>query len=175
MGWSKRLAALTLATIAISAAIGACAAAGSVTGQSCVAGLPSQTWQLHTDGTLRSSAGACLTASAAPSSDSGDKLSMEPCANASSSAAALQEWEYSLGTGMITLKGATGPTCANLQGYGTSPGTPVWLYNPCTTGSGGVCKGNCQWSFPVPGNTTGLLTNSASGLCLDDGSAGSAL
>lgn len=51
--------------------------------------------------------------------------------------------------------------CINLAGYGTTPGTEVWLYG--CTGAGYTCQGNCDWHW----GAGGTLTNKDSGLCLD--------
>lgn len=132
----------------------------AVTGEVCVHSNNSA--QVITQsGTTLLVGGACLTCAAWPPSD-GTALTLAPC-----DGTPQQDWNLVPGGGdnaiSLTLAANTA-LCVNLAGYGTTPGTQVWLYT-CTD----ACEGNCAWqrdaAFP------GALRNPGSSLCLNAGAA----
>lgn len=138
-------------------------ASGQVVGNSCNANNPSQLWTYDlASGTLASGRGACLTASSWPVGD-GTSLRMAPCGAGDPRAQAFDR--YSANNTFVsrgTLK------CINLSGYGTAPGTIVWLYG-CSPAPEYTCEGNCDWERLSPASWPSQLANNESGLCLDDG------
>ena len=72
----------------------------------------------------------------------------------------------SLNGGSIVAR-ADNVKCVYLAGYGTTPGTQVWLYG--CSGAGYTCEGNCDFTPGVP--DAHHYRNAESGLCLDDGFA----
>jgi beta-glucosidase-like glycosyl hydrolase len=136
----------------------------SVIGSTCQPGAAWQTWTYDVStGVLALSNGTlCLASSVWPPVD-GTALVAAPCAAGDPS----QRFNLTSGSGnAISLTAAGAPAfCANLAGYGTSPGTQVWLY----TCSASDCQDNCAWTAPAPAGAAGPLVNPASGLCLDAG------
>jgi hypothetical protein len=135
-----------------------------IVGQACDA-LPGgghDRWTLTALGQLVGAAsGLCATAQAPLPVPDGTAVAMAPCIAGGDP---TQAFAYVAGNASIVLAGQVG-SCLNLQGYGTTPGTEVWLFS-CSAGD---CKGNCDWA-PAPSPTAaGPLTNAASGLCLQDG------
>ena len=128
--------------------------AGGITGELCVAGSKAQTWTLSSNGQLQSGNNMCLSAPSVPGPTSGIDLAMVPCPSASESESesgtvrtdAVTSWTFNATTGLLTPVSAPA-TCVNLEGYATAPGSTVWLYNECTIGPTGDCKGNCQWKL----------------------------
>ena len=130
-------------------------------GNACNASSPSQQWVYDsTSGSLKSASqgGRCLAALQTPPGD-GTGLASSPCDGSPSQAFDL------LADGSNLIVARSRPVaCINLAAYGTSPGTPAWLYG--CKGAGYTCNGNCDWEW------AGLaLRNKESGLCLDDGYA----
>jgi hypothetical protein len=143
---------------ALASALAACASAPtSITIETC-AGIANQAWSF-TDGALRSGSGLCLTAGALPIVD-GTDLGMAPCG---SGAPAAQAWVYNADNATFVSAGQP-DMCVNIAGYGTAPGSQVWLWSCSATD----CQGNCDWT---PGNASTVhpLVNHETGLCLDDG------
>lgn len=133
-------------------------AGGSVNANTCSGGVE-QAWTFTgPTGTLESGSGLCLTAGAVPIVD-GTPLLMAPCG----SAPAAQAWTYNAGNATFVSAGQP-DKCVNIAGYGTAPGSQVWLF----TCSAGDCKGNCDWS-PVNASSAHPYVNAATQLCLDDG------
>ena len=130
-------------------------------GQTCGALGDHDRWTLTAGGQLVNAAtGLCATAQAVLPVPDGTTVAMAACAPGD----AKQEFVFLPGNSSLVLAGQRG-TCLNLAGYGTSPGTSVWLFS-CSAAD---CKGNCDWSpapVPVP---AAELVNSKSGLCLQDG------
>jgi len=149
MVWAARAAAVL-------AIVMACRA--NLTGQRCTGGATQQ-WLLAADGTVKSaSAGTCLTA-ASGTAKGGIELSLAPCTGSNP----LQQWTLEPSLDFLVLK--TAPTiCANLENYGTQPGSTVWGFNPCNPGD---CKGNCDWEMVKGAGGATALQNKHSGLCLD--------
>jgi beta-glucosidase len=139
-------------------------AGADLTGQTCKPGQLTQLWRLQPNGTLQghqSGTGImeCLTAEGKESN--GVALSMQPCTTTSLS---RQRWELQPRTNFLVLAGSSPAMCANLEGYGTRPGTIVWGYSGCSTAA---CKGNCDWHLvPVDGGFS-RLQNKKSKLCMD--------
>jgi len=119
-------------------------------------------WTLTALGQLVSAAsGLCATAQAALPVPDGTAVAMAACIAGGDP---TQAFAYAANNASLVLAGQRG-SCLNLEGYGTTPGTEVWLFS-CSAGD---CRGNCDWS-PAPSPTVaGALTNAASGLCLQDG------
>ena len=130
-------------------------------GNACNASSPSQRWVYDaTSGSLKSaSRGRCLAALQTPPGD-GTGLASSPCDGSPSQAFDL----LADGSNLIVARSRPA-ACINLAGYGTSPGTPVWLYG--CRGAGYTCNGNCDWELTAGS----ALRNRESGLCLDDGYA----
>jgi hypothetical protein len=137
----------------------ACVSSAQIIGNACFASL-NQQWSFHAGGSISSIAtGLCLTASAMPITD-GTPMEMQPCTDAPSQIFRL------LANNNTIVAGSDETKCINLSGYGTSPGTQVWLFT-CDVDD---CKGNCDWtSQGGTANTT--FINPESGLCLDDGAS----
>jgi len=136
------------------------AGAAPVTGEPCVAGWPAQAFAA-VGSTLRVG-GACLAAAAWPPVDS-TALTLAPCDGSPS-----QSWALSSdpGPNAISLTLTAAPAlCANLAGYGTTPGTQAWLY-ACSPAD---CKGNCAWARDAA--LPGALRNAGADLCLNAGAA----
>jgi beta-glucosidase-like glycosyl hydrolase len=126
-----------------------------IVGNSCTAS-PAQAWQYDTTtGAITLTAtGACLTAASWPPADA-TAIVTAPCSPGS----AAQNWMLNATNAVsLTLRGAPN-MCANLAGYGTTPGTQVWLYT-CDPAD---CQGNCAWEL----GSGGALSNPPSGLCVD--------
>ena len=156
-------------------------AVADLTGQKCE-DRPEQQWKLGADGTLqgtrcrtghgppgspckpRSEPPQCLTAGSKEAA--GISLSLKPCA---SPPTAEQKWEITSADSFLVLS-SDATMCANLEGYGTLPGTAVWGYKGCSTK---VCKGNCDWHMTNSSAAGGfsLLQNTGSKLCLDSKAA----
>lgn len=134
-------------------------------GNACSAASPTQRWTYDAaSGTLSSaSQGQCLTAASFPVGD-GTDLAMAPCGSGPAGAQAFDLVADNNGSIVVRADRAK---CVNLAGYGTAPGTQVWLYG--CSGAGYTCEGNCDFNRGVP---DGLhFRNAESGLCLDDGYA----
>ena len=127
-------------------------------GNACNATSRSQSWSYSpASGALTSSSqGQCLTASQSPPAD-GTGLFMAPC-----DGSAAQAFDFLPSLRLIVARSRQ-DACVNLAGYGTAPGTSVWLYG--CVGQGYTCQGNCDWEW----GQGGALQNNESGLCLDDG------
>jgi beta-glucosidase len=124
-------------------------------GNACNASSPSQRWVYDAvSGSLKSGHGRCLASLQTPPAD-GTALESSPCDGSVSQAFDL------LADDMIVARSRPA-ACVNLAGYGTSPGTQVWLYG--CIGPGYTCNGNCDWEW----GADGALRNRESGLCLDD-------
>ena len=129
---------------------------------------PFQEWQFnHNTLQVVSGLGLCLTSSKFPPTD-GTALVLQPCEQ---TAPASQQFTFkndtSPGDNAISLTLAQAPSfCVNLQDYGKSSGTQVWLY----TCSPSDCIGNCAWNQQAV-NTSGFgkVQNAGSDLCLDTG------
>lgn len=133
--------------------------AAAVTGEVCVAAHPAQQFTAAANASLRVG-GACLAAAAWPAADQ-TAITLAPCDGSPAQAWALAP---SAGANAISLTLAALPAlCANLAGYGTTPGTQVWLFS-CTPAD---CEGNCAWDGALPG----ALANPATRLCLNAGAA----
>jgi hypothetical protein len=131
--------------------------AAAATGEVCVAGLASQAFSL-VSGALHVN-GSCLAAASWPPADS-TALTLAPC-----DGSPAQAWTVSpdAAPDAISLTLTAAPTfCANLAGYGTTPGTPVWLF----TCSPADCEENCAWA---PAAAFPGALRSPSGLCLNVG------
>jgi hypothetical protein len=125
-------------------------------GNACDASNPSQQWAYDSaTGALKSGRGTCLASQRTPPAD-GTTMESSPCDGSASQAFDI------LTDGNLIVARARPQACINLAGYGTAPGTQVWLYG--CTGAGYTCNGNCDWEWG-PG---GVLRNKESGLCLDD-------
>jgi hypothetical protein len=129
-------------------------------GNACNATSRSQSWTYSpASGALTTpSQGQCLTASQSPPLD-GTGLLMAPC-----DGSPAQAFDLLPGPLHLIVSRNRQDACVNLAGYGTAPGTSVWLYG--CVGQGYTCEGNCDWEG---GGAGGALRNSESGLCLDDG------
>lgn len=143
-----------------------------IIGNTCSPTSPSQIWKYDlTSGQLSTTTlGYCLTVSSYPPTD-GTSLMMSPCVNASSLSSSVSyrlnplSQAFDIVSSNNTLVLRTNHTqCINLAGYGTSPGTSVWLYG-CDPLPYYSCQGNCDWE-PI---TNEHYQNNESGLCLDDG------
>ena len=128
-----------------------------VTGNNCSSSTLGQSWSWSPDnGTLVSGNGQCLTSSSWPASD-GTALVMSPCTGSPAQS-------FDVISSNSTIMSRFDPAkCVNLAGYGTTPGTAVWLYG-CVPPNY-TCEGNCDW-HPAPDEH---FVNAESGLCLDDG------
>jgi hypothetical protein len=140
-------------------------AVSDLTGQACT-DAAEQKWKLSSSGALQGTAAAgealeCLTAGAKESA--GIALSLQPCASPLSRE---QQWEITEDSFLVLSASKT--MCANLEGYGKTPGTPVWGYTGCSTK---VCKGNCDWHLVNASAGFSHLQNKGSGLCLDSKAA----
>eukprot|EP01047_Picozoa_sp_COSAG01_P101585 COSAG01_NODE_31296_length_600_cov_0.940120_1_plen_170_part_01 len=131
--WAPGRGGLTMAarTILLTALMPT--AGADLTGQTCKPGQLTQLWRLQPNGTLQghqSGTGImeCLTAEGKESN--GVALSMQPCTATSLS---RQRWELQPRTNFLVLAGSSPAMCANLEGYGTRPGTIVWGYSGCST------------------------------------------
>ena len=135
-----------------------------IVGQTCGAlpGAQHDAWTLTAGGQLVSAAsGLCATAQAPLPVPDGTIVAMSACVAGGDP---RQRFAYVAGNASIVLAGQPGQ-CLNLEGYGTSPGTTVWLFS-CNADD---CKGNCAWA-PSPSPTVaGRIVNPGSGLCLQDG------
>ena len=127
-------------------------------GNACNASSPSQQWTYTAStGALRSaSRGQCLASRETPPSD-GTSLTMAPCDGSLAQAFDL------VPSGSLIVARSRAAACVNLAGYGTAPGTDVWLYG-CTPAPEYTCQGNCDWEF-----SGAAIQNNESKLCLDDG------
>ena len=141
----------------LASAFGASALAFGPVGNACNDTSPAQTWTYSaaTGALVSSTSGLCLTSSDFPVTD-GTDLRMAPCDGGPHQAFNLTSEKY------IVLR-VDPIKCVNLAGYGTSPGTQVWLYG-CQPPNYS-CQGNCDFA-PSP---DAHFRNSESGLCLDDG------
>ena len=133
-------------------------------GQPC--GSPSggahEQWTLSASGQLISStSGLCATSASPLPVPDGTSVFMSACLPGGSP---TQSFSFTPGNSSLVLSGQRS-SCLNLAGYGTSPGTPVWLFS-CSAGD---CEGNCDWSPAPSPSSPGSLANAASGLCLQDG------
>jgi len=138
----------------------------SVSGQRCGANQPWQQWIYNsTSGQLilpRNN--TCLTAASWPLSNGVALLSV-PC-NDPSINPLQQQFSFvsspnNPSDNSISLTAKADTTyCANLAGYGTSPGTQIWLYQ-CSPSD---CQENCAWYY---NSTTLTLSNPVSSLCFD--------
>jgi len=134
--------------------------ASQVIGSTCNSSSGSQLWKYNqSTGQLQSSSPGepCLTMSSYPGD--GTQLLMSPC----SSGSELQAFDFITGNLIVARVAPT--KCVNLAGYGTSPGTIVWIYG--CVGQGYTCEGNCDW-ISLSGSS---YQNPESKLCLDDGYA----
>ena len=136
----------------------AAAVAAQPIGNACNASSPSQQWAYDAAaGSLRSAAqGWCLASLQSPPAD-GTALTSAPCDGSASQAFDI----LADGSNLIVARSRPA-ACINLAGYGTAPGTAVWLYG--CVGAGYTCQGNCDWEW----GAGGALRNRESGLCLDD-------
>jgi beta-glucosidase-like glycosyl hydrolase len=135
-------------------------AAAGLTGAACNSSATYQSFIAFPDGTLRSGS-LCATAASWPLMD-GTAVSMETCVSPPPPAQ-LFNFTGATGANAISLVATAAPTfCANLAGYGTVPGTQVWLFT-CTPAD---CESNCAW---VASSGAGHFLNPNSGLCLDSG------
>lgn len=134
-----------------------------IIGNSCSASAPQQTWSYEiASGFLRSAtAKLCLTADADPVTD-GTGLSTVACGGNGTDPRS-QSFDIIASNNTLVLR-ANHTQCVNLAGYGTAPGTPVWLYG-CSPPAY-ECQNNCDWEGADGGSH---LRNAESGLCLDDG------
>ena len=141
-------------------------AVADLTGETCE-DKPEQRWKLGADGSLQGTAAAvagseapdqCLTAGA--KEEHGISLSLKPCA---SPPTAEQKWEITPADSFLVLS-SDATMCANLEGYGKTPGTTVWGYKGCSTK---ICKGNCDWHMVNASGGFSHLQNKESKLCLD--------
>jgi hypothetical protein len=123
---------------------------------------PDMQWVLAPNGTLSSaSAGLCLSAASWPPVDQ-MPLVMRQC---SPTADPTQQWDFVAPPSNVTLRLASAPTfCANVAGYGASPGAQIWIYT-CDESD---CKGNCLWEQRASPDGSELV-NPLSGLCFSDG------
>ena len=123
----------------------------------------SQDWAYDAvTGNLKSAtSGLCLTAATFPVVD-GTNLLMSACGTGPAGA---QSFDMVATNGGSIVVRADNVKCVNLAGYGTTPGTQVWLYG--CSGPGYTCQGNCDFTAGVP--DAQHYRNKESGLCLDDG------
>lgn len=132
-----------------------------ITGNTCNASSPRQAWAYApaTGALTSASRGLCLTLDGPPGD--GTALLMQPCAGD----ATTQAFDF-VAAGSLIVSRADPTKCVNLAGYGTAPGTTVWLYG-CAPAPAYTCECNCDWERAG----AAALRNNASGLCLDDGFA----
>jgi beta-glucosidase-like glycosyl hydrolase len=145
--------------------------AQQVEGNTCNSSSPSQQWRLDpvTGHLTSASHNFCLTAEggAFPVAD-GTALLLMPCGQAGVDPRAQSfAWNTSFSMGLVLA--ADPSKCVNLAGYGTSPGTQVWLYG-CVPPAY-QCDTNCAWANGTAPAASSTIVNPPSGLCLDDGGA----
>lgn len=137
-----------------------------ITGQQCVSQGTWQEWTYDTNSgqIVLAQNNSCLTAASWPVGNSVALIVM-PC-NDSSINPLQQQFNFtsapnnpSTNAISLTVRGDTS-YCANLAGYGTTPGTQVWLYQ-CSESD---CQENCAWYY---NSSTATITNPLSSLCLD--------
>lgn len=156
---------MLLRLLAVAAvACGGADVAASPTANTCNASSPAQSWSYSaaTGFLVSGTSSLCLTSAGDPSQD-GTSLRMAACGSVPASRQA-----FDLIAGFFVVARAAQTKCVNIEAYGTSPGSSVWLYG--CIGAGYSCQGNCDWhAAPASAPGASIYVNSESGLCLDDG------
>ena len=115
----------------------------AVCGQTCSESSSTQRWTFDRQtGQLRAQNGLCLAAESSVSSSGGTNLHMSSCINPTPAGQA-----FSMQTsGVVNLVLMSDhETCVNLENYGKTPGSTVWLYKPCNANDCHGEGGNCAW------------------------------
>ena len=114
----------------------------AICGQTCSDTSPSQRWTFdHQTGQLRGQNGLCLTGSSIRSGQ-GANLHMSSCGNPTPAGQAFTMQT----SGVVNLALMSDhETCVNLEDYGKTPGSTVWLYKPCNAQDCHGAGGNCAW------------------------------
>ena len=114
----------------------------AICGQTCSDSAQSQRWTYDPkSGQLRGENGLCLAA-ASVSSSGGTNLKMSRCLHPTP---AVQSFTLQTSGPINLVLTSDHDTCVNLEDYGKTPGSTVWLYKPCNVGDCHGSGGNCAW------------------------------